>query len=478
MNEAKRVPAAKPGAGLDSNLDLSRIKTVEGIDVRGKRVLVRVDFNVPIENGVVADATRLERVLPTIARLAAAGAKVIVLSHLGRPKEGPSSDTSLRPVAMKMRELMPGRKVHFIGDCVGEEPRRNLATLKPGEIAVLENLRFYPGEEKNDKLFAKRLAEHGDIYVNDAFSTAHRAHASVDAIADLLPSHAGLLMMAEIAALGRALENPERPVMGIVGGAKVSTKIEVLTHLVSRMDVLVVGGGMANTFLLAQGIKIGSSLSEPDFLGTAKEIMARAAQSGCEIVLPKDVVIADALKEGVEWRVCPVTEVPDGALILDFGPESIAALKERLKDRPHRAVERTSRRLRDAAFRRGDVRARPRGGEPHQGRQARERGGRRRYGAGAERGGRGFRLHLYLDRRRRFSRMARRPRSARGRGAGKERRPPLTGAATSKIPVDSLQRSFPPMREFSNHRSSDRGAPVLLHCPGAPGNDIRKGQRP
>ncbi|MET0157285.1 MAG: phosphoglycerate kinase [Methyloceanibacter sp.] len=331
MNEAKRVPAAKPGAGLDSNLDLSRIKTVEGVDVRGKRVLVRVDFNVPIEDGVVADATRLERVLPTIARLAAAGAKVIVLSHLGRPKEGPSSDTSLRPVAMKMRELMPGRKVHFIGDCVGEEPRRNLATLKPGEIAVLENVRFYPGEEKNDKLFAKRLAEHGDIYVNDAFSTAHRAHASVDAITDLLPSHAGLLMIAEIAALGRALENPERPVMGIVGGAKVSTKIEVLTHLVTRMDVLVVGGGMANTFLLAQGIKIGSSLSEPDFLGTAKEIAARAAQSGCEIVLPKDVVIADELKEGVAWRICPVTEVPDGALILDFGPESVTALKERLK---------------------------------------------------------------------------------------------------------------------------------------------------
>jgi phosphoglycerate kinase len=306
MNEAKRVPAAKPGAGLDSSLDLSRIKTVEGVDVRGKRVLVRVDFNVPIENGVVADATRLERVLPTIARLAAAGAKVIVLSHLGRPKEGPSSDTSLRPVAMKMRELMPGRKVHFIGDCVGEEPRRNLATLKSGEIAVLENLRFYPGEEKNDKLFAKRLAEHGDIYVNDAFSTAHRAHASVDAIADLLPAHAGLLMMAEIAAVGRALESPERPVMGIVGGAKVSTKIEVLTHLVTRMDVLVVGGGMANTFLLAQGVKIGSSLSEPDFVGTATEIMTRAADSGCEIVLPKDVVIADALKEGAAWRVCPV----------------------------------------------------------------------------------------------------------------------------------------------------------------------------
>jgi phosphoglycerate kinase len=328
MNEAAAPAAPKERGG--QTLDLSRIRTIEGIDVRGKRVLIRVDFNVPIENGVVADATRLERVLPTILRLAESGAKVIVISHLGRPKEGPSADTSLRPVALKMRELMPYTKVHFIGDCVGEEARRGLAALKPGDIAVLENVRFYPGEEKNDKQFAKRLAEHGDLYVNDAFSTAHRAHASIDAIADLLPSYAGLLMMAEIAALGRALENPERPVMGIVGGAKVSTKIEVLTHLVSRMDVLVVGGGMANTFLLAEGVKIGSSLSEPDLVPTAKDIMARAERARCEIVLPTDVVIADELKQGVDWRVCPVGKVPDGALILDFGPESIAALKRRL----------------------------------------------------------------------------------------------------------------------------------------------------
>src|SRR5262245_9980517 len=170
MNEAKRVPAAPPGTALDSSLDLSRIKTIEGIDVRGKHVLVRVDFNVPIENGVVADATRLERVLPSIARLAAAGAKVIVLSHLGRPKEGPSSDTSLRPVAMKMRRLLPGREVTFIGDCGRWEPRWHLATLRPGEIAVLENLRFYPGEERNDPVFAKRLAEHGGIYVTEVLS--------------------------------------------------------------------------------------------------------------------------------------------------------------------------------------------------------------------------------------------------------------------------------------------------------------------
>jgi len=327
MNVATSPGPPERGAG---DLDLSRIGTIEGIDVRGKRVLVRVDFNVPIENGVVADATRLERVLPTIARLAEAGAKVVVLSHLGRPKEGPSADTSLRPVALKMRELMPYTKIHFIGDCVGEEARRGLASLKPGEVAVLENVRFYPGEEKNDPQFAKQLAEHGDLYVDDAFSTAHRAHASVDAIANLLPAYAGLLMMAEISALGRALENPERPVMAIVGGAKVSTKIEVLAHLVTRMDVLAVGGGMANTFLLAQGVKVGASLCEPDFVATAKDIMARAEQAGCEMVLPSDVVIANELKEGADWRVCKVDEVPDGALILDSGPESIAALKRRL----------------------------------------------------------------------------------------------------------------------------------------------------
>jgi phosphoglycerate kinase len=328
MNEAASPGASKRNAG--ASLDLSRIGTIEGIDVRGKRVLVRVDFNVPIEGGAVADATRLERVLPTIARLAQSGAKVVVLSHLGRPKEGPSSDTSLRPVALKMRELMQGTKVHFIGDCVGEEARRGLAALKPGEVAVLENVRFYPSEEKNDPQFARRLAEHGDLYVNDAFSTAHRGHASTDAIADLLPAYAGLLMMAEIDALGRALENPERPVMAVVGGAKVSTKIEVLTHLVTRMDVLVVGGGMANTFLLARGVKVGASLCEPDFVPTAKDIMARAARAGCEIVLPSDVVIANALNEGVEWRVSPVGDVPDEAMILDFGPQSIAALKRRL----------------------------------------------------------------------------------------------------------------------------------------------------
>jgi phosphoglycerate kinase len=328
MNEAAS-PAAT-GAGATGGLDLSRIRSIDGVDVRGKRVLVRVDFNVPIEGGAVADPTRITRVLPTIAKLAREGAKVIVLSHLGRPKGTISADTSLRPVALKMRELMPGTNVRFVGDCIGEEARRGVAELRPGEVAVLQNLRFYPGEEKNDPGFARRLAEHGDIYVGDAFSSAHRAHASVDAIADLLPSYAGLLMMAEITALGQALENPEWPVMAIVGGAKVSTKIEVLTNLVARMDVLVVGGGMANAFLLAKGIEIGASFSEPDFVATANDIMARAEQAGCEIVLPSDAVVAKELKEGVAWQICPVSDVPEGAMILDFGPESTADLERRL----------------------------------------------------------------------------------------------------------------------------------------------------
>jgi phosphoglycerate kinase len=293
-------------------------------------VLVRVDFNVPIEGGAVADSTRIARVLPTIAKLAQEGAKVIVLSHLGRPKGAISPETSLRPVAQKMKELMPGTNVRFIGDCIGEEVKRGIGALRPGDVAVLENVRFYPGEEKNSKDFAKALAAHGDIYVNDAFSSSHRAHASIEAITDLLPSYAGLLMMAEITALGQALEMPKRPVMAIVGGAKVSTKIEALTNLVTRMDQLVVGGGMASTFLLAQGIEVGTSLCEPDFVPTAKDIMALAARSGCELVLPIDVVVAKELKENADHWICPAGQVPADAMILDAGPQTLANLSRHL----------------------------------------------------------------------------------------------------------------------------------------------------
>jgi phosphoglycerate kinase len=323
MNET--APASGTGG-----VDLSRIRSIDNVDVRGKRVLVRVDFNVPIEGGKVADPTRISRVLPTIAKLAREGAKVIVLSHLGRPKGTISPETSLKPVAEKMKELMGGTQVRFVGDCIGEEARNGLAGMRPGEVAVLQNVRFYPGEEKNDANFARRLAEHGDLYVDDAFSSAHRAHASIEAITKYLPSYAGLLMMAEITALGEALETPERPVMAIVGGSKVSTKIEVLTNLVARMDSLVIGGAMANTFLLAKGVGIGASFAEPDFVGTAKDIMARAAEAGCEIVLPVDAVVATALKAGVDWQVCPIGKVPADSMILDFGPGSVADLRQRL----------------------------------------------------------------------------------------------------------------------------------------------------
>lgn len=325
MNES--APASGTGG-----LDLSRIKSIDGVEVRGKRALVRVDFNVPIEGGKVADPTRIARVLPTITKLAREGAKVIVLSHLGRPKGVISPETSLKPVASKMKELMGDTHVRFIGDCIGEEARNGLSSLRPGDVAVLENVRFYPGEEKNDANFAKRLAEHGDLYVDDAFSSAHRAHASIEAITELLPSYAGLLMMAEIAALGEALETPERPVMAIVGGSKVSTKIEVLTNLVARMDALVVGGAMANTFLLAKGVAVGTSFVEPDVVDTAKNILAKAGHAGCEIVLPADAVVAKELKEGVESKVCPIGKVPADSMILDFGPESVADLKRRLAE--------------------------------------------------------------------------------------------------------------------------------------------------
>jgi len=328
MNE---VSAARREANSGKDgLDLSRVRSIDGVDVKGKRVLVRVDFNVPMENGVVADTTRLTRVLPTIAKVAREGGRVVVLSHLGRPKGQPTPDTSLRPVAAKMQELMPGIAVRFAAAPSGDDAKRVVDSLKPGEVAVLENVRYNKGEEKNDREFAKSLAALGDLYVNDAFSSSHRAHASLEAITDLLPSYAGLLMMAEITALGQALESPERPVMAITGGAKVSTKIEVLTNLVSRMDQLVVGGGMANTFLLAEGIKLGASLVERDFVATAKDIMAKAERSGCEVVLPIDVVVAQELKAGATSQVCAVNEVPSDSMILDFGPQSLAEMKRRL----------------------------------------------------------------------------------------------------------------------------------------------------
>lgn len=317
------------GNGM-ADIDLASIKTIEGLDVAGKRVLVRADLNVPVEEGVVADATRIERVLPTIEALRQAGAKVVLLSHFGRPKGERAPETSLKPVAVKLTELL-GSEVLFLDDCVGPDVEDGIASLKPGDVALLENLRYHAGETKNDMGFAKELAALGDIYVDDAFSCAHRAHASVEAIARLMPAYAGMAMMAEIKALSAALEEPKRPVMAVVGGAKVSTKIEVLTNLAQRMDMIVVGGGMANTFLFAEGGDVGKSLCEPDFVATVKEITEKAKASGCEIVLPVDVVVASSLAEGVETSVCGVDAIPADAMALDQGPQSVALLAEKLK---------------------------------------------------------------------------------------------------------------------------------------------------
>lgn len=317
-------------APADEGVDLSRIKTLDQAEVRGRRVLMRADLNVPMQDGVVMDATRIKRVLPTIRKLLDAGAAVIVLSHWGRPKGERSPDTSLKPIAAKLQELLGDTPVHFVRDCVGEEAKRGVDALKPGEVAVLENLRYHGGEEKNDPEFAKSLAELGDIYVDDAFSSAHRAHASIDAITHLLPSYAGLLMMSEIRALEQALEHPARPVMAIVGGAKTSTKIKVLINLAARMDSLVVAGGMAGTMLYAEGIEIGKSLCEKDAVPIVKEIMAAAKLSGCEIILPIDVVVTKEFKPGAESYVCDVNDIPADAMIVDTGPKSVDALKRRL----------------------------------------------------------------------------------------------------------------------------------------------------
>jgi phosphoglycerate kinase len=329
MNELSRSSLKPAGPRAARGLDFSRIRSIDGLDVKGKRVLVRVDLNVPLRDGEVADATRIKRVLPTIRNLAKGGAKVIVLSHLGRPKGGPSPETSLRPVAAKMQEML-GAPVKFIDDCVGEQAVRAVNALEPGDVAMLENLRYHDGEKKNDPAFAKQLAALGDIYVNDAFSSAHRAHASIDAVTRLLPSYAGLLMRAEIGALEQALEQPERPALAVVGGAKVSTKIDLLVNLSAKLDVLVVGGAMANTFLLAEGLSVGRSLAERDAVPTVGKILSHAEQSQCEIVLPVDVVVARELKPGAESHVCGVEEIPADAMVLDLGPQSIDAVKRKL----------------------------------------------------------------------------------------------------------------------------------------------------
>jgi len=298
-------------------------KTLDNLDVAGKRVLVRLDLNVPMKDGAVTDTTRLDRVLPTIQELAEGGAKVIALSHFGRPKGQPNPEMSLAPIAAALSEQL-GKPVGFAADCIGDTAAAAITGMSNGDVLVLENTRFYAGEEKNDPEFSKALAANGDIYVNDAFSAAHRAHASTEGVAHLLPAYAGRAMQQELEALNAALGEPEHPVVAVVGGAKVSTKIELLKNLIGKVDHLLIGGAMANTFLAARGMPVGNSLHEADLKGLALEILNEAGMKGCEIVLPVDGVVAKEFAANAPSKTVPADQTPDDGMILDAGSATIA----------------------------------------------------------------------------------------------------------------------------------------------------------
>jgi phosphoglycerate kinase len=302
----------------------------EAGDIRGKTALVRVDFNVPIQDGRVSDDTRLRVALPTIERLSKAGAKVVLLAHFDRPKGKRVPEMSLQPVVGPLAALL-GRPVAFADDCVGEPAAAAIKALPPGGVLLLENVRYHAGEEANDKAFAADLAKLGDIYVDDAFSAAHRAHASTEGVAHLLPAYAGESMRRELDALDKALGSPERPVLGIVGGSKVSTKLDLLKNLVGKLDRLAIGGGMANTFLYAQGFNVGGSLCENDLADTAREIMAEAKLKGCELLLPVDVVVAKEVKVGADAEVRGLGAIGPDEKILDAGPATRAKLIEAME---------------------------------------------------------------------------------------------------------------------------------------------------
>jgi len=308
---------------------MSNIRTIDELDVAGKRVLVRGDVNVPMRGGVITDITRLDRTIPTLAELADRGAMVIVLSHMGRPKGRVVPELSLRPLAEKIGEKI-GKPVPFAADCIGDPAKVVVGDMRSGDIVLLENLRFHNGETDNDADFSKALAELGDVYVSDAFSCAHRSHASIVSVAKLLPTAAGRLMQAELNALRDALEKPNRPVAALVGGAKISTKMGVLDFLARKVDILIIGGGMANTFLAAKGVNVGKSLCEHDMLAAAKVIMEKAEAACCEVVLPVDAVVAAEFKEGVVPETVSLDAVSSDRMILDCGPASIKAVNNRL----------------------------------------------------------------------------------------------------------------------------------------------------
>jgi phosphoglycerate kinase len=310
---------------------MAKFRTLDNLDVRGKRVLLRADLNVPVKDGIVTDATRIERLAPTIEALIENGAEVIVMSHFGRPKGTPDPAFSLRPLVAPLREAI-GRDVVFAADCVGEEAKRVVAALQPGQVALLENLRFHQGEEANSPDFARALAELGDVYVDDAFSAAHRAHASIEALAHLLPAAAGKLMEAELDALTTALDRPARPVLALIGGAKVSTKLDLLRFLIGKVDVMAIGGAMANTLLLAEGREVGHSLCERDMTETARQILAGARERNCRVILPEDAVVAAELAAGAQSHEVAIGAVPREAMILDIGSKTVARIGAALEE--------------------------------------------------------------------------------------------------------------------------------------------------
>lgn len=305
---------------------MAAFKTIDDMELDGKAVLTRVDVNVPVENGKVTDTTRIEKIVPTVKDIQAKGGIPVLLAHFDRPK-GQRVDSMSLKVVLPALEAALGQKVAFADDCIGGPAKRVVADLKPGDVALLENTRFHEGEEKNDATFAASLAALGGAHINDAFSAAHRAHASTEGLARLLPAGAGRLMEAELKALDAALGNPQRPVMAVVGGAKVSTKLDLLMNLIDRVDHLVIGGGMANTFLVAQGVEVGKSLAERDMADTARAILEKASNGGCTIHLPVDIVVAREFKAGADSETLPVDQCPADAMILDAGPATVESLR-------------------------------------------------------------------------------------------------------------------------------------------------------
>ena len=391
--------------------------TLDDAQIGGKRVLVRVDLNVPMEGGKVLDGTRIDRILPNLREIAAKGAKVIILSHLGRPK-GADPQYSLQPVVPELAARL-GKPVAFATDCVGEVAKKAVAAMHDGDYLLLENTRFHAGEEKNEEKFVAALAELGDVYVNDAFSTAHRAHASTEGLAHKLPSFAGRSMQVELEILTNLLADPAHPVMAIVGGAKVSTKLELLGNLMRRVDMLVIGGGMANTFLAAQGKAIGKSICEMEFANVARQIVAEAAGASCEVVLPVDVVVARKLATDAAAHVVDVDHVRSEDIIVDIGPKSVQRV-EALLERAHTLVwNGPFGAFEIPPFDAGTIDIATVAARLTKSGQLEIDCRRRRYDRGAEQGRRGEGIHLYFNRRRRFSRMAGRQKPAWRRGLAK-----------------------------------------------------------